>query len=135
MARRLVKTVLKLTLAVMPLVAMTVLEPLSAGAAVVQPMMVCAYNGQVEVCGSPQYIEASIKVVNAQGQSETATNTIEYITSGGKTAILGCIAGVAALGLQTTISDGSTLIFDGALAKYSTSCVWGAVVSFLGWLT
>lgn len=105
-----------------------------AGAVSAKPLMICTIVQGVQECGTLQYFEAHTTVTNSKGNTETATNTVSYIENGGKIAVTGCVVAIITTGLQTTISDGTTLIFDGALAAYSTSCVYGAVVGFLSWL-
>jgi hypothetical protein len=105
-----------------------------AGAVSPSPSITCIIADGITECGAPQYFVAQLSVTNSQGKHETATDTVQYYETGGKIVVRACVAAIAGTALQTTFSDGTTLIFDGAIAKYSMSCVYGAVVGFLGWL-
>jgi hypothetical protein len=90
-------------------------------------------NGQ-EICGGPAYVYAGATVRNHQGQSETAQNADAYVSNSGKVVVVVIVAGIAGAVLHTTLSDGTKLILDGALAKCWAIFIYVGTVSLLSWL-
>lgn len=103
----------------------------SAQSAAVKPNLVCAPGGG---CGTPQYFEYYSTISGSNG-TQTANLQVETLTSsGGKTEVLGCVAGIVGTAAELYLTDGMSAILTADTTGYywTAQCGIGTVLGWIG---
>lgn len=96
----------------------------SNGSATANPNLICKPGGG---CGTPQYFENQKTVDNY-----TAYNRVEYIGSRTAAGVVGCVAGVAALGVIFYLNPATMVTWVTGPVVWQAACTAGA--GLFGWI-